>query len=66
MTRKRAMARGADEDATPAAGAPGPAGDDAAATGTQPPAESYGPLLVERHRKDDGRALILFSRRAPE
>jgi hypothetical protein len=27
---------------------------------------SYGPLLVERHRKDDGRALILYRRREPE
>jgi hypothetical protein len=28
--------------------------------------EFYGPLLVERHRKDDGRALILYRRREPE
>jgi hypothetical protein len=26
----------------------------------------YGPLLVARHRKDDGRALILYRRRDPE
>jgi hypothetical protein len=34
------------------------------AAASQP--ELYGPLLVERHRKDDGRALILYRRREPE
>ena len=26
------------------------------------PPERFGPLTVERHRKDDGRALILYTR----
>ncbi|HEV7586240.1 MAG TPA: hypothetical protein VGO14_10730 [Solirubrobacteraceae bacterium] len=26
------------------------------------PPERFGPLAVERHRKDDGRALILYTR----
>lgn len=28
--------------------------------------ERCGPLAVERHAKDDGRALILYARHAPE
>jgi hypothetical protein len=28
--------------------------------------EAYGPLTVARHRKDDGRELILYTRRQPE
>jgi hypothetical protein len=37
---------------------------------TQPPervpTERFGPLLVERHRKDDGRALLLYEWREDE
>ncbi len=29
----------------------------------QPPAEYYGELAIERHVKDDGRALILYTHR---
>jgi len=45
--------------------------EDAAAEANRRPvagaaaSESYGPLAVERHRKDDGRALILYRRREP-
>jgi hypothetical protein len=28
----------------------------------RPPLERYGPLALERHRKDDGRALLLYER----
>jgi hypothetical protein len=28
--------------------------------------EPYGPLCIERHIKEDGRALILYARRKPE
>jgi hypothetical protein len=28
--------------------------------------EEYGPLAVERYRKDDGRALLLYELREPE
>jgi hypothetical protein len=31
-----------------------------------PGVERFGPLALERHRKDDGRALIVFSRVASE
>jgi hypothetical protein len=31
--------------------------------GAQP--ERFGPLLVARHRKDDGRSLILYTREEP-
>jgi hypothetical protein len=30
------------------------------------PMEEYGPLAVERYRKDDGRALLLYELREPE
>jgi hypothetical protein len=52
--------------------AAGPGDQDAAARGdapasaTPPAAEPYGPLVVKRYRKDDGRALILYSHREPE
>jgi hypothetical protein len=29
-------------------------------------AEHYGILLVDRHRKDDGRALLLYEREEPD
>jgi hypothetical protein len=37
----------------------GPRSVESAHAGEDP--ERYGPLLVERHRKDDGRALVLYS-----
>jgi hypothetical protein len=48
-----------------AADAPGDAREQAPHATPTSPAEPYGPLLVERYRKDDGRALILYSRRRP-
>jgi hypothetical protein len=36
------------------------------ASGEQTEPERLGPLTVSRHLKDDGRALILFSRSEPE
>ena len=36
-----------------------------AGAGPATPRERYGPLIVERLRKDDGRALLVFSR-APD
>jgi hypothetical protein len=48
-----------DAEATPAGAGERPRGE----FSTDLPTEEYGPLLVERHRKDDGRALILYSRR---
>jgi hypothetical protein len=38
----------------------GPVGGKDTAGGT-PERETYGPLDIERHRKDDGRALILYT-----
>ena len=34
-------------------------------TSERAPAERFGPLVVERHRKDDGRALLLYELREP-
>jgi len=35
------------------------------ATADEQPAERYGPLIVKRMRKEDGRALIRFERAEP-
>jgi hypothetical protein len=60
------MPRSAEDPAEGSVGAGAePRGEGAAAGPPSAPAV-YGPLVVERHRKDDGRALILFSRREPE
>jgi hypothetical protein len=52
------------EPPEPAATPPGSgAGEQAPASADpSPPRERFGPLVAERHSKDDGRALILYSR----
>jgi len=37
-------------------------GDAGGPTAAKAPAERYGPLVLERHVKDDGRALLLYER----
>ena len=41
-------------------------GAGAAGDGPQSDAERFGPLALERRRKDDGRALIIYRRAEPE
>jgi len=42
------------------------AAPDPAGASEQDERESYGVLAIERNRKDDGRSLILYTRRADE
>ncbi len=61
------MTPGPEDPAASGDAAPRPSPESGAAPpGEAPGGEPYGPLLVERLRKDDGRALILFSRRRAE